>query len=228
MVSALASERFVVLSPSGPFNTAGDYYASFLEQNLAFIADGQLFTDFPVNAYLLFLFLEVHARDLATKHGHDAEETAEQFYIKRVHDKGDRLRVDDTLNFIGIIDWQMARVVPASEALGPSLVTANMANIYDGVSSLTFHDQALVRFLKAKGATDLAGLMTIYEKLRRFFFGLDVDLSWDETLLLVRGIWAAFGVDKDTDWKVWEEGMLRERSYDTRLKQIIDRFGVGL
>lgn len=110
--------------------------------------------------------------------------------------------VDDALNFTCIIDWQMARVVPASEAFGPSLVTANMANIYDGVSFLTIHDHELVRFLKAKGATDLAGLMTKDEKLRRFLFGLDVHLPWDESLLLVRGIWAAFGVDKDTDWKV--------------------------
>jgi hypothetical protein len=46
----------------------------------------------------------------------------------------------------------------------------------------------------AKGTTDLAGLMTKDERLGRFFFGLEVDLPWDETLLLVSGIWAAFGL----------------------------------
>lgn len=36
------------------------------------------------------------------------------------------------------------------------------------------------------------------ERLWRFFFGLDVDFSWDETLLLIRVIWAVFGIDKKT------------------------------
>lgn len=40
MVSAVASERFLIQSPSGPFDTASDYYTSFVEQNMALIADG--------------------------------------------------------------------------------------------------------------------------------------------------------------------------------------------
>lgn len=45
-VSALASERFLVHSPSGPFDTASDYYTAFVEQNMVLIADGQLFASF--------------------------------------------------------------------------------------------------------------------------------------------------------------------------------------
>lgn len=86
----------------------------------------------------------------------------------------------------------MARVVPASEAFGPSLVAAEMGDIYDGVSSVTVHGLALARFLRAQGAASLADIMAKDERLRRFFFGLDVDLPWDETLLLIRGIWTAF------------------------------------
>ncbi|KAJ5220649.1 uncharacterized protein N7469_009536 [Penicillium citrinum] len=44
IVSAVASERFLVLGPSGPFSTAKDYYTSFVEHNMALIADRQLFT----------------------------------------------------------------------------------------------------------------------------------------------------------------------------------------
>ena len=174
IVSAVASERFLVLSPAGPFATASDYYTSFVEQNMALIADGQLFTAFPVNAYLVFLFLKSQFQELAPKPNCNIE-TGEQFYIKHVDDKGDHLMVDDELNIVGIIDWQMARVVPASEAFGPSLVTAEMSDIYNGLSSLTTHDRALARFLKAKGEDDLADMMSKDERLRRFFFGLDVD-----------------------------------------------------
>ena len=227
IVSAVASERFLVQSPSGPFDTASDYYTSFMEQNIALIADGQLFTSFPVNAYLVFSYLKSQIQALAAKPNHNPMETTEQFYIKHVDDKGDHLMVDEELNIVGIIDWQMARVVPASEAFGPSLVTAKMGDIYDGVSSLTIHDHALAHFLNAKGAADLADIMSKDERLRRFFFGLDVDLPWGETLLLIRGIWVAFGVEKNIDWKAWKVDMLERHIHDGRLRHIIDRFGIG-
>lgn len=225
IVSALASERFLVQSPSGPFDTASDYYMSFVEQNMALVADGQLFTSFPVNAYLVFLYLRSQIQGLAAPLNDNAVE-AEQFYLKHVDDKGDHLMVDDELNVIGIIDWQMARVVPAREAFGPSLVTAEMGDVYGGVSSLTTHDHELARFLNANGAFGLADIMSKDDKLRRSFFGLDVDLPWAEALLLVRGIWAAFGVE-DTDWNIWKVNMLERHVHDERLNCIIDRFGLG-
>lgn len=227
IISAIASERFLVLSPSGPFNTSNDYYTSFVEQNMALITDGQLFTSFPVNAYLVFAYLKSQLQALAAKPAENSVEATEQFYLKHVDDKGDHLMVDDELNIIGIIDWQMARVVPAGEAFGPSLVTAEMGGIYNGRSSLTVHDLALAYFLKTKGAVALAETMSGNERVRRFFFGLDVDLSWEETLPLIRGIWAAFGDDKDREWRGWKMNMLGEHTHDARLKHILDRFGAG-
>lgn len=180
-----------------------------------------------MNAYLVSAFLKAQIQALAAKPNHNSVESTEQFYIKHVDDKGDHLMVDDELNIIGIIDWQMARVVPASEAFGPSLATAEMGDIYDGVSSLTIHDHALARLLKAKGAAHLADIMSKDERLGSFFFGLDLDFPWDETLLLIRGIWTAFGVEKDTEWKAWKVDMLEQHVHDGRLQHIIDRFGAG-
>jgi len=122
----------------------------------------------------------------------------------------------------------MTRLVPASEAFGPSLVTAEMDGIYNGVSSLTIHDHALARCLKAKGADGLADITSRDERLRRFFFGLDVDIPWEEALLLIHGIWTALGVEKDTEWKAWKVKMLERHVDDGRLKLVIDRFGMGM
>lgn len=47
-------------------------------------------------------------------------------YLKHVDTEGDHLLVDDHQNIVGIIDWQIARVVPRQEAFGPALVTADM------------------------------------------------------------------------------------------------------
>lgn len=79
--------------------------------------------------------------------------------------------IDDDLNVVGMIDWQ---------AFGPSLVAAERKELFEGVSTVTRHDRALARFLEKITGSD--------EKLRRFFFGLDADLSCGETLYMIRGI----------------------------------------
>ncbi|KJK60920.1 hypothetical protein P875_00042903 [Aspergillus parasiticus SU-1] len=165
IVFAVASDRFLVLSPSGPFGTVSDYYSSFVKQNMVLIADSQLFTFFPVNAYLVFSFLKSQIPALAVNLNHDSSAATEQFYIKHVDDKGDHLMVDDELNITGIIEWQMASVVPASEAFRLSLMTVEMGDIYNGESSLTIHDHALSRSLNEKGAADLADIMSRDERL---------------------------------------------------------------
>jgi hypothetical protein len=48
-----------------------------------------------------------------------------------------------------------------------------------------------------------------------------VDFSWDETLLLIRGIWATFGIERDTDWKLWKTELLQHYVFDERLEKII-------
>jgi hypothetical protein len=57
-VSAVASDRFLVLTPKGPFVTSAAYYVAFAEQYLELIADDQLYTEYPVNAYLVYRFFE--------------------------------------------------------------------------------------------------------------------------------------------------------------------------
>ncbi|KAJ5263828.1 hypothetical protein N7478_011433 [Penicillium angulare] len=219
-ISALASERFLVLSPSGPFSTAKYYYASYVEQNMALIADGQLFPSYPVNVYLVILYLNDQIQVLV-----ENAHATEQFYLKHVDDKGDHLMVDDDLNITGIICWRMTRTVPARESFGPSLVTADMGAIYDGWSSLTVHVLALAHFLREEGEPGLADLMSKDEKLRRLFFGLDVDPPWEETLLLIGGIWAVFGVERNTEWRDWKRDMMGKHSHDERLKKLIDNSG---
>ncbi|KAI6287567.1 hypothetical protein MCOR10_000844 [Pyricularia oryzae] len=49
-VSAVARDRFVVLASEGPFDTSASYYTAFAEQYLALIADGKLYTEYPVDA----------------------------------------------------------------------------------------------------------------------------------------------------------------------------------
>ncbi|KAI9835894.1 MAG: hypothetical protein M1819_001792 [Sarea resinae] len=152
-VSAIASDRFLVLSPSGPFSTCTAYYTAFTEQYLDLIADGQLYTEYPVNAYLVYRFLKDNVAQLVSQ---DESQIPQKFYLKHVDDKGDHLLVDEQLNITGVIDWQMARIVPPREAFGPSLVTADMNALCDGKLSLSPNDIVLADMLRRRGPSNLA------------------------------------------------------------------------
>lgn len=165
-VSATASDRFVCLGPYGPFETSTAYYTAWAEQYLALIADGQLYPQFPIEAYLVYRFL----RDNAASQLSDAEDT---FFLKHVDDKGDHLLVDKDLNITGIIDWQMARIVPRREAFGLSLVSADIGAFCDGKVALGQKDIALSTAMREKGP-GLAN-QTGDEKVRRFFWGLGLE-----------------------------------------------------
>ncbi|KAJ3499497.1 hypothetical protein NLG97_g271 [Lecanicillium saksenae] len=217
-VSAVASDRFVVLSPAGPFSTAAAYYTAFTDQYLTLIADGQLYTEYPVNAYLVYRFLKDNVAQLA-----DLDtEGAKEFFLKHVDDKGDHLLVDENLNITGVIDWQMARVVPRREAFGPSLVTVNMSALCNGKVSLSADDVALVEALRRKGISSLPNSM-IDEKARRFFWGLALEPEWSYALPLANAILEVFGVG--LEWAQWRETALKMYKSDERLHALIQRSG---
>lgn len=210
-VSATASDRFVCLDPYGPFKTSAEYYTAWAEQYLALIADGQLYPQFPIKAYLVYRFLQDNATQLS-----DSEDT---FFLKHVDDKGDHLMVDEDLNITGIIDWQMARVVPRREAFALSLVSADMRALCDGIVSLGAKDLELSNALSEKGV----GLAryTGDEKVRRFFWGLGLESDWDCALPLANAILQVFGVEQS--WDEWKEIALKRYKGDERLKALAEK-----
>ena len=215
-VSAVASDRFLVLTPTGPFATSTAYYAAFAEQYLELIADGQLYTEYPINAYLVYRFLKDNVTQLVS---HE-ENPTERFYLKHVDDKDDHILVDEQLNITGIIDWQMARIVPRHEAFGPSLVTADMNASCNGKFSLSHNDLLLADMLRRRGLSDLASNMA-HEKVRRYFWGLALEPEWTHVLPLATAILKAFGVVES--WCQWKESALKECGTDERLKGLIGR-----
>lgn len=214
-VSAVASDRFVCLDPYGPFETSAAYYTAWAEQYLALIANGQLYPEFPVEAYLVYRFLQDNAAQLS-----DSED---KFFLKHVDDKGDHLMVDKDLNITGIIDWQMARIVPRQEAFALSLVSADMSALCDGNVSLSKEDIALRNALREK-RPELASYMGD-EKVRRFFWGLGLEPKWAYALPLANAILAVFGVE--CGWDEWKEIALKRYERDVRLKALVEEHSVN-
>jgi len=210
-VSATASDRFVCLYPYGPFETSVACYTAWAEQYLALIADGQLYSQFPVEAYLVYRFLRDNTTQLSS-------ESDNEFFLKHVDDKGDHLLVDQDLNITGIIDWQMARVVPRREAFALSLVSADMRALCEGNNSLSTNDVALRNTLREK-ASGLAGHMGD-ERVRRFFWGLGLEAEWAFALPLANAILQVFGVEQG--WDEWRESALKQYEDDERLEALVE------
>ncbi|KAF7928663.1 uncharacterized protein EAE98_005719 [Botrytis deweyae] len=214
-VSKCASDRFLVLDPRGPFSTSTEYYSAFAEQYLELIADGQLYTEYPINAYLVYRFLKDNVHQFKRSVDSDG---VERFYLKHVDDKGDHLFVDDQLNITGIIDWQMARVVPREEAFGPSLVTADMQAFCGGSVPLSLDDKVLLDLLHKGGMTGSTS-DSADEKTRRFFWGLALETEWKYALPLATAILKCFGVEEK--WDAWKEKALKEYETDDGLIRLV-------
>jgi aminoglycoside phosphotransferase (APT) family kinase protein len=223
-VGPTASDRWVVIDPDGPFESAVDYYTAWAEQYLALIADRQLYPDYPVDAYLVYRFLKENAWQLAEE---EAQEEAE-FFLKHVDDHGDHLLLDDDGNITGVIDWQMARVAPRAEAFGPSLISVDINAFCKGRAvSLGVDDAGLAAALVGKGHQELARWMgDKNEKARRFFWGLGLEPQWSvaepgwpAAQQMASAILQAFGEQRD--WAEWREHALREYRGDKRLRALL-------
>jgi hypothetical protein len=176
-VGPLASDRTGTLPCIGPFETAQELYSSWVKAYLNLIADGQLFSSYPVEAFLMFRYL-LHQIDNGTWLDRWGKLNTGPFFLKHSDDKGDHILVDEDFRMTGIIDWTFAKVVPAYEAFGPSLVSASNNDLFSGKSGLSAEDQLLRQHLQLSGSPFC---FFNSDEMRRFLFGLGMGLGLSKT-----------------------------------------------
>ncbi|CAK7233480.1 hypothetical protein SBRCBS47491_008623 [Sporothrix bragantina] len=196
----LASDRFVRLSQHGPYADAQSFYSSVADLQLDLIADGQIFYKYPREAFVFYRVLRDRAAPALSPMNDDAPPS---FFLKHADDKGDHILVDGDYNITGIIDWQFARFVPAIEAFGASLVTADMGSLYDGKAGLGEDDKLMAALFREKCFKDLSRLASGSELARRFHFGLASGLSKDEAMGMLRAVLTLLCVDFGDDVSEW-------------------------
>lgn len=180
----IASNRDHTLEKHGPFHTSQDYFTEIAEHQLQLVADGQLYPEHPKEAFVFYRML----RDRVAPVLANTPVSCGGFYLKHADDMGDHLLVDKNYNITAVIDWQYARFVPAREAFGPSLFTANLGNLHRGVAGLCADDKLLSTYLRRQGREDVADLMRGSELARRFHLGLSSGLGKPEVSRLIRAV----------------------------------------
>ncbi|EPE06101.1 hypothetical protein F503_02930 [Ophiostoma piceae UAMH 11346] len=192
----LASDRFLRLgAATGPFSSALAYFTAIANTYMDLVADGQLYAGYPREAFLFYRLLSDQAAPVLAD-----LDLAHLFYLKHVDDKGDHILVDDDYNITGIIDWQYARFVPAAEAFGPSLVTADLGKLYGDAPGLSTDDifvgNALAAQLAAHPLPDSRvgpASVSVHkfnatELARRFHFGLASGLPRCDAVGLIQAV----------------------------------------
>lgn len=127
--------------------------------------------------------------------------------------------VGENFNITGIIDWTFARVVPAYEAFGPSLVTASMSDMYDGIVRVSEDDKLLAEALRSNGSP-LTRFADSSGKVRRLMFtiSMSVKVSWEEARAMFKGIISeTCGKTDHFDWDTWRKDPLVEWGDDEEL-----------
>ncbi|KAK4226106.1 hypothetical protein QBC38DRAFT_456635 [Podospora fimiseda] len=207
-VGQIASNRFLRLGLHGPYTDATEYFSGIASQYLDLIRDGQLHPHVRAEASLFYKLVQEHAKEIC------GEDNPAQFFLKHVDNKGDHILVDNDYNIIGIIDWQFARTVPASEAFGPSLLTANMGWIYSGhPSSMSDEDRILAKALRTRGSAVLAWHMDREDLIRRIQFGIPkVGFSPNEVRGILGGLLEALGYGhmQGLDVERWVEQKIKD------------------
>jgi len=220
-VGPITGDRTGTFSQMGPFRNAREYYSTLAEKYLEMISDGQLFSAYPANAYLIFKYL----KQLAESGRWNAFESSLDegpFFLKHMDDKGDHILVDDDFNITGVIDWTFARIVPVFEAFGPSLLTANMSDVYNGKAGHSFQDTVMAEVLQSRD-NRLGRIANGPDLVRRFSFGLGMgmNLPWDEASALFQGIIStATGNPLGLNWEVWCRNRLYQWADDPRLQAL--------
>ncbi|EPS30806.1 hypothetical protein PDE_05758 [Penicillium oxalicum 114-2] len=225
-VGPIVGDRTGTFSQMGPFDSAREYYTTWAEKYLDLICDRQLFAPYSVNAYLIFRYL----KELAERGRWNAfESTLDNgpFFLKHMDDKGDHILVDEEYNITGIIDWTFARVVSSFEAFGPSLLTAEMGDIYKGKLGQFQGDKLLFESFKTT-SPPLTRFADGPDLVRRFSFGLGMgmNISWSEAHDMFKGILStATGISLNMDWEAWRRNRLSQWIDDAWLQDLLEKTG---
>ncbi|CAH0031347.1 unnamed protein product [Clonostachys rhizophaga] len=213
---AIASDGFTHLGRHGPYRTPLQYFVSTAERYLELIGDGQLYPEYAKEAFAFYSLLrDKVAPVLAARSGEDRE-----FWLKHMDDKGDHIRVDKNYNIKAIVNWQLARFVPAEEAFGPSLFTASIGQLYGGTPGLGINDHIMTSMIRDTGNQDLVKFSSSDELARRFQLGLADGLSRTEVLGLIGAVLELLYGDDYRDVEAWCKAQWHTMTRDPRKKKI--------
>ncbi|KAI9829013.1 MAG: hypothetical protein M1832_000036 [Thelocarpon impressellum] len=188
--------------PLGPFRTSRQYYEAWIVRQMKLLGDGQLGCSVPADLYLVYRTLLEHLPE------HDE---AERLYLRHVDSRDANFLVDDAYKITGIIDWELAVIVPARNAFQSPLLMYDLGDIYDDQNlHPSPEEQCFAQILRDAGHDSLATWAA-----QKVSFGyeqcLDTDPHrWDDIVASFAGWWKAATATDTFDWPAWREEAVKK------------------
>lgn len=200
----------------GPFHSVEEYHEASLRHILNMILKGEVYTERPVDAYLIHLFLLDLIPLLVPATGADGA-----FYLMHGDKLGEHILVDDNLNITGIIDWQHAHTAPAGTVFRSPTAFLSPTEYYAGKNELDDDEESFARVLESKDRKDIAEHVRNGRLHHRFASCCGYNLKdWEGFLGLFRGLRDAANVDEGLDWRAWKAIALERYSDEYGLDRL--------
>ncbi|KAI1259817.1 hypothetical protein F5Y18DRAFT_408348 [Xylariaceae sp. FL1019] len=204
----------------GPFSSLEDYHRSELSLILDLIIRGELYSQRPVDAYLIHRFLVDLTPQICSLSVRDQD--GAHFYLRHADDKGDHILVDEDFNITGIIDWEWAYTAPPSRAFNSPVAFLPVAAFYRGENGLSEDELVFARLLEEKGREDLASFVRDGRIQHRFAFCCGYDLEdWEGFIGLFQGLRDVVEVDRYMGWHDWKMAALHRYRKDAGLLRLM-------
>ncbi|KAF8250678.1 hypothetical protein K440DRAFT_639182 [Wilcoxina mikolae CBS 423.85] len=137
------------LIPVGPFSHSNDYYTALIKHRIDLIKTREIAVSAPVDMYLVYKTLLDHL----------PPNDPGPFFLRHVDSRDANFLVDDGFYITGIIDWELAMIVPKSSAFQSPLLMYNLRELYHEEIYTPSEDENLfAQILRENGRDDLATL----------------------------------------------------------------------
>jgi hypothetical protein len=213
-----------IMHPLGPFTNLQDYYHSCITLLLDLIYRGEIYTDHPVETYLMYKYLHDIVPGIYPQ---ETEETSKGFYLRHADDKGFHILVDADSNITGLIDWEWAFAAPKALAFNSPMLLLLTSEFFNGETGIGKDEEVFAECLDARGADDMAEAVRggrVHHQLA-FLCTLDFCLSFEDLVGVFGGLRRSVTVDHDYEWEDWKQVALKRYSHDDRLRDIMQRSG---
>ena len=208
------------MRPIGPCSSLEEYHVSSLRLILNLILRGEMYSQRPVDAYLIHRYL----LDLIPTILPKIAPTEDKYYLKHADDKGDHVLVDEEYNLTGIIDWEWAYTTSPAIAFNSPVALLPVADFYGGKNELGEDEIVFGQLLVEKGYQDLAEYVWNGRSQHRFAFCCGYDLEdWSGFVGLFRGLRDVLGRDAGLSWEEWKSRALCIYKDDANLQVLLSK-----
>lgn len=205
----------------GPFGSLRDYHTAEIKLILDLILRREMYSQQPVDAYLIHLFLlDILPSIIDTIDSTKSEKSS--FYLTHPDDKGDHILVDSDYHITAVLDWEWAYTAPPALAFNSPIMLFDVGDFYDGSNALSADEETFAQNLQEKGRSDLADYVKSGRLHHRFAFCCGYDLAdWTGFLGLFQGLRDVVDVDAGLEWAEWRKIALERYHDDAGLQQVL-------